>query len=136
MINFTSVETGFVLKNKLKIRNWIKEIAASENKKAGDITYVFCSDEYLGQMNEKYLRHHSFTDIITFDYTEKGVLSGDICISIDRVKDNSLKYKTSFDEELSRVMAHGVLHLAGFKDKSKSEKTLMRAKEDYYLLKM
>jgi rRNA maturation RNase YbeY len=133
MITFTTVEIGFVLKNKLKIRNWIKSIANAEKFKTGDITFVFCNDEYLGQMNEKYLGHQTYTDIITFDYSEKGILSGDICISIDRVFENSIKFKTTFEEELSRVMAHGILHLAGYKDKTKTEKDTMRGKEDFYL---
>jgi rRNA maturation RNase YbeY len=133
MISFTSVEVNFILKNRIKVRNWIKSILSSEGKSVGDITYVFCSDNYLGSMNEKYLKHHTLTDIITFDYSEKGILSGDICISIERVKDNSVNYRTTFPEELGRVMAHGVLHLAGYKDKSAEDKTVMRSKEDLYL---
>jgi len=133
MISFTSVETRFVLKNKRKVQNWIKSILETENKKAGNITYVFCSDSYLGQMNEKYLRHHSLTDIITFDYSEKDTLSGDICISVERVRENSEIFKTTFNQELARVMAHGVLHLSGYNDKSAEDKKRMRAKEDFYL---
>ena len=133
MISFTSVETRFVLKNKRKVQNWIKSILETENKKAGNITYVFCSDSYLGQMNEKYLRHHTLTDIITFDYSEKDTLSGDICISVERVRENSEIFKTTFNQELARVMAHGVLHLSGYNDKSAEDKKRMRAKEDFYL---
>jgi probable rRNA maturation factor len=133
MISFTSVDTTYTLRNKLKIRNWVKNILDSEQKKSGDITYVFCTDEYLGTMNEKYLKHHSLTDIITFDYSEKGRLAGDICISIERVKENSGNFGTTLDEELGRVMAHGILHLAGYKDKAPDDKKLMRQKEDYYL---
>ena len=132
MISFTSVETRFVLKNKRKVQNWIKSILETENKKAGNITYVFCSDSYLGQMNEKYLRHHSLTDIITFDYSEKDTLSGDICISVERVRENSEIFKTTFNQELARVMAHGVLHLSGYNDKSAEDKKRMREKEDFY----
>jgi rRNA maturation RNase YbeY len=133
MISFTSVETKFSLKNKRKVQNWIKSILEAESKKAGDITYVFCTDTYLGEMNEKYLKHHTLTDIITFDYSEKGILAGDICISIERVRENSTLFKTSFSGELGRVMAHGVLHLCGYKDKTEEEKKQMRAKEDFYL---
>lgn len=133
MISFTSIETNYILKNKLKIRNWIKAILDTEIKLPGDITFVFCNDVYLGNLNEKYLRHNTLTDIITFDYSEKGKLSGDICISIERVKENSTKYGKTFDEELGRVMAHGVLHLAGYNDKNSDDKKEMRRKEDQYL---
>ncbi len=133
MISFTTVEIGYNLGNKSKIRTWVKSILTSERKVPGDITYVFCSDDYLGAMNEKYLKHNSFTDIITFDYSEKGKLSGDICISIERIQENAINFKTTFDEELGRVMAHGVLHLSGYKDKTQDEKKEMRGKEDFYL---
>ena len=133
MINFSTVEIKFDLKKKLKLRSWIKSIATAEGKSVGDITYVFCSDEYLGNMNEKYLKHHTLTDIITFDSSEKNSLAGDICISIERVKENAQSYGASFNEELGRVMAHGILHLAGYKDKSAMEKQLMREKENFYL---
>ena len=133
MINFTNIEVKFILKNKLQVREWVKSIVAAENKKAGDITYVFCNDTYLGAMNEKYLHHKTLTDIITFDYSEKDAISGDICISIDRIAENATQYKTQFNSELGRVMAHGVLHLLGYKDKAIREKELMRTKEDFYL---
>jgi probable rRNA maturation factor len=133
MISFTSLGISFSLKNKLLVRSWVKSIVNNEEKIAGDITYVFCDDEYLGSMNEKYLKHHTLTDIITFDYSEKGKLSGDICISIDRIEENARSYKTSFYKELGRVMAHGVLHLSGYKDKTSEEKKIMRSKEDLYL---
>jgi len=133
MINFTTVETNFLLRNKLKVRNWIKLIVESEGKKAGDITYIFCNDAYLGSMNEKYLKHTSLTDIITFDYSEKDKLSGDVFISIERVSENSASYNTSLNQELGRVMAHGVLHLAGYKDKEVEDIRVMRSKEELYL---
>jgi rRNA maturation RNase YbeY len=133
MITFNSLKTGFVIKNKLGTRNWIKEIITTEHKRIGDIAYVFCDDEYLGTMNAQYLKHHTLTDIITFDYTVGEILSGDIFISIDRVKENALLYKVNFENELARVMAHGVLHLIGYKDKSKEEKSTMREKENFYL---
>jgi probable rRNA maturation factor len=133
MISFSTIETTFNLKNKLKIRNWVKAILETEGKSAGDITYIFCNDEYLGGMNEKYLKHNTLTDIITFDYSEKEKLSGDIFISIERVKENAGSFNTTLNEELGRVMAHGVLHLSGYKDKSPDDKKMMKSKEDFYL---
>lgn len=133
MISFTSVEINYSLKNKLKVRNWVKSIIENENKKAGEITYVFCTDVYLGAMNEKYLNHNTLTDIITFDYSEGDLLAGDICISIERVNENATNFKVTPGAELGRVMAHGILHLAGFKDKSIDDKKMMRSKEDFYL---
>jgi len=96
MINFSTVETDYNLKNKLKVKNWVKTILEAERKVAGDITYIFCNDDYLGSMNEKYLKHNTLTDIITFDYSEKGKLSGDIFISIKRVKKNAESFNTTF----------------------------------------
>lgn len=133
MISFSTVETNYNLKNKLKVKNWIKSILEIENKSAGDITYVFCTDEYLLGMNEKYLKHDTLTDIITFDYSENGKLSGDIFISIERVKENSVSFNTTLNQELGRVMAHGVLHLSGYNDKNPEDKKMMRSKEDFYL---
>ena len=133
MISFSSVEITYNLKNKLKVKNWVKYILETEGKSAGDITYVFCNDEYLLGMNEKYLKHDTLTDIITFDYSEKGKLSGDIFVSIERVKENAGSFNTTLNQELGRVMAHGVLHLSGYKDKSPEDKKMMRSKEDFYL---
>lgn len=133
MINFSTIELKFDLSNKLKVKNWVKSIITSEGKSPGDITYVFCNDTYLSEMNEKYLNHHSLTDIITFDYSDKGKISGDIFISIDRVKENSGIYKTTFNTELGRVMAHGILHLVGYKDKNPLDKKVMTNKEDIYI---
>jgi len=128
-----SMGINFVPDNKLKLKNWIKFIISSEGKLTGDITYVFCDDVYLGEMNEKYLHHHTLTDIITFDYSEKNKISGDICISVERVRENAGKFEIAPEAELGRVMAHGILHLLGYKDKSTDEKAVMRNKEDYYL---
>jgi probable rRNA maturation factor len=133
MISFSTVEINFNLKNKRKVKAWIKSILDTEKKTAGDITYIFCNDNYLGSINEKYLKHDTLTDIITFDYSEKGILSGDIFISIERVKENAESFKTGFDAELGRVMAHGVLHLSGYKDKTANDKKEMRSKEDFHL---
>ena len=133
MITFSTVEISYNLKNKRKIKVWVKTILEAEGMKLGDITYVLCTDSYLGTMNEKYLKHTTLTDIITFDYSEMGKLSGDIFISLERVKENAETYNTTFNAELGRVMAHGVLHLVGYKDKNPNEKTEMRSKEDFYL---
>ena len=121
---------------KLKRRsttNWIKETIRLEEKSIGDISFIFCSDDYLLEVNKKYLTHDYFTDIITFDYVEDGVISGDIFISIDRVKENAKLFSTTVENELNRVLIHGVLHLLGYKDKIKEDKTLMTFKENYYL---
>ncbi len=133
MISFSTVETNYNLKNKLKVKNWVKSILETESKSSGDITYVFCNDEYLLGMNEKYLKHDTLTDIITFDYSENGKLSGDIFISIERVIENSVSFNTTSNQELGRVMAHGILHLSGYKDKNPDDKRMMRSKEDFYL---
>jgi len=133
MISFSTVDLKYNLQSKLKIKSWVKNILEKEGKTAGDITYIFCTDVYLLSMNEKYLKHDTLTDIITFDYSEKNNLSGDIFISIERVKENAGSFKTTFDLELGRVMAHGVLHLAGYKDKAPEDKIVMKSKEDFYL---
>ncbi|MFZ4546345.1 MAG: rRNA maturation RNase YbeY [Bacteroidales bacterium] len=133
MISFSTIETKYNFKNRLKIRKWVQSIMEGEVKLFGDISYVLCNDEYLLSMNNKYLKHDTLTDIITFDYSENGILAGDIFISIERVIENAKNFKVSVDEELGRVMAHGVLHLSGYKDKKLEDKKLMRSKEDYYL---
>jgi rRNA maturation RNase YbeY len=133
MISFSNVETDFNLKNKLKVRSWVRSILEQEGKRFGDISYVFCTDEYLLKMNIEYLKHDTLTDIITFDYSEQGKLAGDIFISSERVIENAKSFSVSVDEELGRVLAHGVLHLSGYKDKKAEDKKLMRTKEDFYL---
>lgn len=132
-ITFHSEDVDFHLVNEKKTIKWIKDSIKNETKIVGEISYIFCSDEYLHKMNLEYLNHDTFTDIITFDYTEENIISGDIFISIDRVKENATKFKTTFEGELSRVIIHGVLHLMGYKDKSAQEKEQMRSKEDFYL---
>ena len=129
MINF-HYETEFSLEDAEKYTNWIINIIKSEKAVLGNLSYIFCSDNYLLKLNQKYLKHNSFTDIITFDYSEQKVISGEIYISIDRVRDNAVKFKEDFNRELLRVMAHGILHLLGYKDKSKNEKEEMSTKED------
>ena len=122
------------IKNKLNIKKWLKETIEKEGYKLGELNYIFCSDEYLHQMNVSYLNHDTLTDIITFDNSDvEGKIIGDIFISIDRVTENAKKFDVEFTDELNRVMVHGALHLVGYKDKKKEEQEKMRAKENYYL---
>ena len=132
MIYFYS-DTVFELDNETSVREWISQVISEETLKEGDISYVFCDDQQLLDKNIKYLKHNTLTDVISFDYTMGKLLSGDIFISIDRVKENAEHFNVAMKDELHRVMIHGVLHLCGFKDKTKEEMKLMRSKEDYYL---
>ena len=132
-INYCSEDVPSPKFKKRKITGWIKETITSEEKTTGDISFIFCSDDYLLKVNKQYLNHDYFTDIITFDYVENNIISGDIFISCDRVRENATEYKTGFENELSRIIIHGVLHLLGFKDKNKKDKLLMTQKEDFYL---
>lgn len=133
-VRFFSEGVSFKLKHSRKTVRWIKETIANENCTVGELSFIFCTDEYLMSINVDFLKHHTLTDIITFDHAEnKGEISGDIFISIDRVKENAPKFNSTFEEELHRVLVHGVLHLIGYGDKSQSEKTEMRKKEDAYL---
>lgn len=131
-INFFSEEIDFKLRNKTILRNWIKVIVKNENQKIEDLNFIFCDDEYLLNINKEYLDHDYYTDIITFDNRENinDPIASDIFISIDRVKDNSFKLKTSFDQELHRVMIHGILHLLGQGDKTDDEQLQMRKREE------
>lgn len=115
------------------LQKLIGSLIQKEEKIFGNISVIFCSDEYLLKINEQYLGHNYYTDIVTFDYVEKSVISGDLFISVDRVAENAEKYGNSFIEELHRVLIHGVLHLVGYKDKTTEEQSLMRDKEDFYL---
>lgn len=134
-ITFFNEEIVFILKNKQVLKDWISQVISAEKRKKGEISFIFCNDEYLSKINIQYLNHDTLTDIITFDNTEdyQGKISGDIFISIERVKENAEKLNISFVNELNRVMIHGVLHLLGYKDKTKAEKAQMRQKEDYCL---
>ena len=135
MIHFCTEDITFSLKEKLKHKAWLNEVAKQEGKKILELTYVFCSDEYLLQINQEYLNHDTLTDIVTFDNSEDPKkIEGDIFISIERVRENGNKLGTS-ETELKRVMVHGLLHLLGYKDKKKEDKALMTEKEDYYLAK-
>lgn len=120
------------LQNK-QVKNYINELLNSELKQFGVISIIFCSDNYLLDINVNYLTHNYFTDIITFNYVEGSVISGDLFISVERVKENAVDYNIPWIKELYRVVFHGVLHLVGYNDKSEEEKKLMREKEDYYL---
>lgn len=126
----------FSLEKEKKVTNWIKKIAKQEGKKAGNIAYFFCTDDYLLNINRQFLKHDFYTDIITFDYSEDNKIEGEIFISVDRVKDNALKFKQPFQKELMRIIIHGVLHLCGHKDKKPTDKKRMRVKEDEALVTM
>ena len=131
-INFFSEEIKFQLPQKLKRKNWLKKIADSEGFQITELNYIFCSDEYLYQINVDYLSHHTYTDIITFDNSEEAKkIEGDIFISIDRVKENAQKHNATEESELNRVISHGLFHLMGYKDKSKEQAETMRAKEEF-----
>jgi rRNA maturation RNase YbeY len=133
-VRFFSEEIPFKLPNPRRTASWIKYAIRSEKKEPGGLNFIFCSDEYLRSINSQYLKHDTFTDIITFDNSEvAGVIEGDIFISLDRVKENSVTFKSEFLHELSRVMIHGVLHLIGYADKTTKDKATMRRKEDAYL---
>ena len=129
MINF-NYETDFELTNETQIKNWISKVIQSENKTTGEISYIFCNDDYLLKLNQEHLNHDTLTDIISFDYTLGNELSGDIFISVERVQDNANDYKVTFENELLRVMAHGVLHYCGYKDKTEKDEAIMRIKEE------
>jgi rRNA maturation RNase YbeY len=131
-INFFSEEIKFDLPQKLKRKNWLKQITQTENFQIGELNFIFCSDEYLYQINLDYLNHHTYTDIITFDNSEEAeVVEGDIFISIDRVRENGKKHNQDESSELSRVISHGVFHLMGYKDKTKEEAEVMREREGF-----
>lgn len=129
MINF-NYESDFNLENEEAIASWLSAVIVSEKKKEGEINYIFCDDDYLHKINLEYLNHDTLTDIISFDYTVGNELNGDIFISVERVQDNAADFNVSFEEELKRVLVHGVLHYCGYKDKDAESESLMRSKED------
>ena len=133
MVSYFSQDTDFKFKSKRLTSQWLKLVAQAESKKLGAVSVIFCSDNYLLDINKKYLNHDYFTDIITFDYCEGDLISGDLFISVDSVKDNSEFYKSCFEDELNRVIVHGVLHLIGYDDHTESDVAVMRSKEDFYL---
>lgn len=133
MIRYFTEDIKFEFKDKLSNNRWLRLVASSEVKKLGDINIIFCSDNYILDVNMKYLQHDYFTDIITFDYCEGNVLNGDLFISVDSVRENASYYGTEFPDELKRVMVHGILHLIGYDDHSEEDIKVMRSKEEYYL---
>jgi rRNA maturation RNase YbeY len=133
MIRYYNENVRFSLSGKRFNNRWLKAVAEAENFSLGNIAIIYCSDSYLLAMNQKFLKHDYYTDIITFDYCEGSVLSGDLFISIDSVCDNAAHFGTTFDDELNRVMVHGILHLMGYDDHTKEQQKTMRAKENEYL---
>lgn len=133
MVSYFTEDTDFVFKHKRLNNSWYRLACSSEIRKLGDVNVIFCSDNYILDINMKYLQHDYFTDIITFDYCEGNVISGDLFISIDSVRENAKYYGTEFEDELNRVLIHGVLHLIGYDDHSEKDIKKMREKEDYYL---
>ena len=133
-IHFFYEDVDFHFTTIRKTKAWLKDVFNTENKRLGELNYIFCSDEFLESINLQYLHHTTLTDIITFDTSKDvGFIEGEIFISIDRVKENALKFKVSFEDELHRVMVHGVLHLLGYSDKTSQQRKIMRKKEDAYL---
>lgn len=125
-----SIETKYSLKNRMLLKRWVKVVLENKGKKLGNLYFILCDDDFLLKINRQFLKHDYYTDIITFDYTEDGIIAGDLFISIDRVRDNATALQVSEHEELMRVMIHGVLHLLGLKDKSDEEAKQMRKAEE------
>lgn len=135
MISF-SYETNFSLDSESQLTNWIQDTIISEQHTLGDLQYVFCNDAYLLKLNQEFLNHDTLTDIISFDYCVGKIIHGEIFISVDRVKENAKIYQVSFNEELHRVIIHGVLHYCGYQDKSPNDSQVMTEKENHYLKKI
>lgn len=133
MISYYFQDTDFKFRDRRKTNEWLKLAAESEIRRIGNISIIFCSDNYVLDINQKYLQHDYFTDIITFDYCEEDRLSGDLFISVDSVRENSVEFGTEFKNELNRVIIHGLLHLVGYDDHTEKDIKLMRSKENYYL---
>ena len=133
MVTYFSEDTSFIFKEKRLTNRWLKLVAESEIRRLGDIGIIFCSDNYILDVNLKYLQHDYYTDIITFDYCEGDRLDGDLFISIDSVRENASFYGTEFADELNRVIVHGLLHLIGYDDHTEEDIAVMRSKENYYL---
>ncbi|MEO5777247.1 MAG: rRNA maturation RNase YbeY [Flavobacterium sp.] len=129
MISF-NYELDFKLENESIYSDWLSKVISSEMKSEGDINYVFCDDDYLIEINQQYLDHDTLTDIISFDYSVGNELHGDVFISVERVRENAVDFNVDFEEELKRVLVHGVLHYCGYKDKSEEDEKLMRQKEE------
>ena len=129
MISF-NYESDFKLEEESQYSDWISKVIISENRNEGDINYIFCDDNYLVEINKQHLNHDTLTDIISFDYSIGNVLQGDVFISIERVRENAADFDVSFEEELKRVLVHGVLHYCGYKDKVEEDEKIMRQKEE------
>jgi rRNA maturation RNase YbeY len=129
MISF-NYESDFILDNESVYVDWLSKVIISEIKNEGEINYIFCDDDYLLEINQQYLNHDTLTDIISFDYSIGNELHGDVFISVERVRENASDFNVSFEDELKRVMVHGILHYCGYKDKSKQDEKLMRDKEE------
>ena len=132
MIRFHTID-DFEIAHNSKLKTWIKSVIRKERSTLDELNFIFCDDKYLLEKNKTFLNHDTLTDIITFDYSEKNTVKGDVFISIERVKENAIVYKVSFENELQRVIIHGVLHLLGYKDNNEKQKREMRKKEDFYL---
>lgn len=132
-INFFSEDIPFSAPNQADLQLWLGEVITQESHQIGPLSIILCSDAYLHKMNVEYLQHDEYTDVITFDYSEGTTCSGDVFISLERVEENASKNNASQQDELKRVMVHGLLHLLGYKDKDPEDKRIMKAKEDYYL---
>lgn len=135
-MHFHNEEVSFSFNNKREVSLWLKSVVSSFQKELGVINVIFCNDQYLLKVNQTYLNHDYFTDIITFNYNENNLISGDLFISIDRVKENAINQKMEFNVEIHRVIVHGVLHLCGLNDQSKQEKEIMRGRENLFLQKL
>ena len=135
-VHFHNEEVSFSFNNKREVSLWLKSVVSSFQKELGVINVIFCNDQYLLKVNQTYLNHDYFTDIITFNYNENDLISGDLFISIDRVKENAINQKMEFNVEIHRVIVHGVLHLCGLNDQSKQEKEIMRGRENLFLQKL
>jgi probable rRNA maturation factor len=133
-VNFFEEDIRFKLKNKTAVKQWVKATIEAEGSKLKELNYIFCSDQYLLQINQQYLDHDTYTDIVTFDNSETdGLIEGDIFISIDRIRENAVKFNSGKANELHRVIIHGALHLLGYQDKKAENKKIMTGKEDHYL---
>lgn len=129
-IRFAAQDIDFELQKAVFVKKWLSEVVSRRHKRVGNISYLFCNDEYVFEVNQRYLNHDTYTDIITFDYVAADLISGDIIISVDRVGENAVKFGVPFEQELHRVIVHGVLHLLGQGDKSDAEATEMRRQEE------
>lgn len=132
MIDFNYLDK-FQLPNEQEVKGWLEFVLDEEDRELGEVSYIFCDDDYLYDLNAKHLKHNTLTDIISFDYSLGKVVSGDIYISVERVDENARDREIEFSDELHRIMVHGLLHYIGYKDKSDSQRKTMRKKEDYYL---